>query len=512
MKHLYKQINFQDFNFSYLIIPAGLILSLVQFLTNRSLSVDEAALAISIVNRDATGLLKPLEFNQVAPILYLQIEKLFSNFLANTDYSLRIFPLTGFWISLLLFYRILKRYFRQPEVIAFGIALFAFNSVLIYYSSEVKQYMSDVMVTLIMTGILIEKKMSANTKNFWLGLAGSVAIFLSNIAPIILASIGIYLIAVNLSKGKLITRGQLLVFAFWTFTFLIYYLFFIYGHPARAYMLNYWGAKTGFAPINPFQKSTYVYFFLKLKMLFTELLKFGKSGFLIFPVLSILGLINLAQNKKFKLALLLLSPIVLHATLSMIHLYPLYRRLVLYLAPIIILIITFGFQFVIQKSKIYKFPKIFKSLTIVLVMGIFAIFIQNGFPINRQEVKTAIQHIQENRTRDDKIYIHWFAKYQFMYYYYTGLHNLNNDPNLILGEKSERFNYSKEINEIEHNGKIWMMYLWYADQAQNYLDSLQYEQLDKIDIHGGELMLYNFVPKSDHSNIDIPEPNRKIIK
>ena len=73
------------------VLFSGIGLALFQFFSNRSLWFDEAMLAINIVHRDFDGLLKPLELNQVAPILFLQLEKIF--FLALPQ------PRTRIWHS-----------------------------------------------------------------------------------------------------------------------------------------------------------------------------------------------------------------------------------------------------------------------------------------------------------------------------------------------------------------------------------------------------------------------------
>ena len=126
------------------ILLSGLTLPLVQFTYNRSLWIDEAALALNIINRKGLELLKPLDYMQVAPVLFLQLEKLFSILLPNSEYGLRLLPLLCFYFSLYFFYEILKLIFKNYYTIIFALSLFVFHYNLIYYSSEVKQYICDV--------------------------------------------------------------------------------------------------------------------------------------------------------------------------------------------------------------------------------------------------------------------------------------------------------------------------------------------------------------------------------
>ena len=127
------------------VLFSGIGLALFQLLSNRSLWLDEAMLAISIVHRDFFGLLQPLELNQVAPILFLQLEKIFFLALPHSDLALRIFPLTAWLLSVILFSRIARSMLPGRYAI-FAVTLVVFNPTLLRYSGEVKQYSSDVLL------------------------------------------------------------------------------------------------------------------------------------------------------------------------------------------------------------------------------------------------------------------------------------------------------------------------------------------------------------------------------
>ncbi|MCI0553542.1 MAG: hypothetical protein L0287_21560, partial [Anaerolineae bacterium] len=92
-----------------LILLAGFLLRLRQYLTGRSLWLDEAMLALNIVNRDFIDLFKPLDYDQGAPIGFLLFEKTFSLILGRNEFSLRLFPFLVGVASLWLFYLLLKR-------------------------------------------------------------------------------------------------------------------------------------------------------------------------------------------------------------------------------------------------------------------------------------------------------------------------------------------------------------------------------------------------------------------
>ena len=162
-----------------LLILSGMILRIRQYLTGRSLWVDEAMLALNIVERDFAGMFQPLEYDQGAPVGFLLVEKLFNVILGKHEFALRLFPLLAGLASLWLFYLLLRRITRGPGLLV-PLALFALNPRLIYYSSEVKQYILDVALTiLLLLAAASVFQPSPRKKDFaWLGLAGMVALYI----------------------------------------------------------------------------------------------------------------------------------------------------------------------------------------------------------------------------------------------------------------------------------------------------------------------------------------------
>ena len=57
-------------------LVAGIVFRLVQFFAARSLWLDESMLALNIASRSFGELLRPLDYNQVAPPLFLWLARL----------------------------------------------------------------------------------------------------------------------------------------------------------------------------------------------------------------------------------------------------------------------------------------------------------------------------------------------------------------------------------------------------------------------------------------------------
>src|SRR6185437_15559892 len=258
------------------VMSLGVILSLFQFLFNRSIWLDEAMLSLNIIDRTYAQLLTPLDSLQVAPIGFLFIEKFFSLLIPNSEYGLRIFPLLCFWASIYLFYKITNQLFKNTKLTLLAVFLFCLNSSLLYYSSEVKQYIVDVFVCLLLYYFLLKNYKKEVTQYILLALFGALSIFLSNISIIILFTISVFLLVTQLKKQKINYLHLIIPFLTWGVVFSFYYLKFIHNHPNRNGMLSYWG--NSFMPFNIFGLPFWDFCFYKTKMIFSSLLSFGLLG------------------------------------------------------------------------------------------------------------------------------------------------------------------------------------------------------------------------------------------
>jgi uncharacterized membrane protein len=187
----------------------GGALRFAQYLANRSLWLDEAFLALNVVQRPFSQLLQPLDDEQVAPIAYLLAEKLAVITPGDNEYALRLFPCLAGIAALLLFYAVAKSCLA-PKGLLISLVLFAVSGPLSYYSSEVKQYSSDVTVALLLYFLVlryVERGELSGRSAVLLGTGGAIAIWFSHPAIFVLAGIGASLALLRLAKGLGRTRS-----------------------------------------------------------------------------------------------------------------------------------------------------------------------------------------------------------------------------------------------------------------------------------------------------------------
>jgi dolichyl-phosphate-mannose-protein mannosyltransferase len=470
------------------IMLLALVLSFIQFLCNRSLWLDEAMLALNIINKSYVQLLQPLDYFQVAPIAFLQIEKVFSTLIPNSEFGLRIFPLLCFWASVYLFYRITLILTKDAKITLLTVSLFCLNTSLMYYSSEVKQYMSDIFVCLLLYYVLLKEYKNNSNRFILLALLGAISIFLSNVSAIVLFTIAVYLIIEQIKAKKINYLGLATPFITWAVAFSFYYLLFIHHHPSKDAMLAYWS--NCFMPLNIFGASFWDFCFYKTKMVFSTLLPFGDIWIIAF-LFFIIGLYHLIKSKNRKILLLLLLPPMLQLVLSAFKIYPFDLRLILYQTGFYIIILSIGVMYIInliinktKKQWLVWLPIIFP---LIVCLNLFKNYLSKT-----EEIKESIQFIESHIKPNEKVYVYYGAIRAFDYYLQTG--KVTFKDRIIYGT-GNRGNSKKYVEEIKNNtGSCWILFSHIHEDESSYITNALgslYKRTLSYKTQDSEAYLYN---------------------
>ena len=95
---------------TWLFVGLGIVIRLVRYLVNYPIWHDEAFLAANFWDRDYVNLLRPLDYGQVAPWLFLAIERTAVKWLGYSELSLRLFPTVCSILCLPLFRHVSGRH------------------------------------------------------------------------------------------------------------------------------------------------------------------------------------------------------------------------------------------------------------------------------------------------------------------------------------------------------------------------------------------------------------------
>ena len=439
-----------------LILLLGFVFRLRQYLTGRSLWLDEAMLALNIVNRGFAGLFRPLDYDQGAPIGFLLVEKVLNVMFGDHEFVFRLFPFIAGIVALYLFYLLLRRTTSDIGLWT-GLVLFATGSELIYYSSEMKQYMIDVAVTLLL--VLLSMPLftgQTEKRNYvFLGLIGALTMWFSHPALFVLVGIGVGLFIQALKQRERHQLSSVLVIGvIWLANLGLLYLVSLRGLSQNTFLLEYW--QENFMPIPPW--TDWGWFALVFKGLIRNQIGIFVPAWFVL-ILVILGFILLfRKNQTYAGALLMIFVLALAA--SALRLYPLGGRLSLFLAPLIIILVSHALDALQHNNRL---PNILGVLSAVLV-GIYLVYsptIESIYnfvdPKYFEHIRPSMATLSENWKEGDVLFVSNGAVPAFRFYADRyGLGDVDYQTN-------EASDYQKPENIVQHlqnldgNPRVWVL-------------------------------------------------------
>jgi hypothetical protein len=237
---------------TFAFVVLGVLVRIARYSMNYPLWWDEAFVAVNFIRRDYFDLLRPLDYGQVCPILFLWAELTFIKLLGFSEWSLRLFPLACAVLSVPLFRHVAGR-FLQGVPLVLAVAIFAVSYHPVRHAADVKPYASDLLAALGLLALAGEWLRSRDRAGWMWGLAviAPVAISLSHPANFVAGGI-----IVAFAPVVVRARRPLVMTAYMTFTvatlgtFLLLYAFFTHAQSAAtlAAMQTQWAA--AFPPLN----------------------------------------------------------------------------------------------------------------------------------------------------------------------------------------------------------------------------------------------------------------------
>jgi hypothetical protein len=459
----YKKVKIQDL-LAGIFIMLGIVLRTKQFISFRSLWLDEVLISLNILNRSISGLFQPLDLDQGAPIGFLLVQKIIIQLLGNKDYFFRLFPFVAGIASLFLMYVFMKRYSRGAAVLI-AMSLFAISEPLIYYSSEAKQYGIEVSVALALYVFFyryIKSSWSYRTA-ILLGLVGAVSIWLSFSALFILTGLvgGLTIYVIYRKEWKKLKYLFFITGSILGLNFIVIYLLSLRPLATSSFLLAFW--KHRFMPMPPWNDLTW---FPKYLQDFNEfVLKVNNIPIaLLVLLLFLIGVLSVIQIDGL-LAIVLYVPIVATLLVSGFHKYPFWERLLLFLSPIFFLSIAEGINRVQTGIRHYS-KSVSYMLLILLWVGVSYPAAVKAYqtyktPNRRQDLKNGMVYLQQHLKEGDKIYL--FHRAYPVFTYYLTFYKLPVED-VIYGSKvvgpGETYKYIQDLYRLcvdRPNKRIWFL-------------------------------------------------------
>jgi len=189
-------------------LVVGLAIRLIRYLLRFPLWGDEAMLAANLLDRDYAGLMQPLNFHQVAPLLFLWIELAAVKLWGFHEWSLRLFPLLCSIAGMFLFHRLARLLLRGPALVL-AVGIFAATYSGIRYAAEVKPYGVDVMVSTLLLLLAVRWWRQPNDVRWLWALAAIVALVLGISYPAVFVAGGVSLAVAAVLLAQPSRRGWL---------------------------------------------------------------------------------------------------------------------------------------------------------------------------------------------------------------------------------------------------------------------------------------------------------------
>jgi hypothetical protein len=417
---------------------------------------------------------------------------------------MRLFPLLSGIITIYLFYLIARTYVRGGMLASF---LFAISWSLIYYSSELKQYSSDVMIGLLLV-FLASRCLKENVQSrdfLLLGISGAAAIWISHPSAFILAGIGLALFVAAITKNPRVSVRWLAgLAAMWILSFGLEYFVSLSHLITDEYLQSYW--QKAFMPLPPWGNRAW---FVRTyySVLLTSLNRTDLILILGIPLLSFIGALSLLYRER-NMALMTISPFALALFASALQKYPFKDRFVLFLVPFFLLLIAEGLGqiYAIVAKWHVGVARIVYALSAILLFiqparSTFDAFVN---PYNAADIKPVMEYVAKNRSSDQIIYVYHSTDPAFNYY--APLYGLDSQ-NVLIGYDTPRKRvalkgFFEDVEKLRGHDRIWFIFSEFADCGeceggiQFYEDYLNESgtMLDHFQATGANAYLYDLNP------------------
>lgn len=412
-----------------LILVLGLAFRCFHFFSNRSLWTDEFYLCSGLLHMDYVNLAtNVMDYQQKAPIGFLWTVKSFIKVWGNSESILRIFPLLCGIASLFLYLKVCHFFLKSRTGKLAAIFLLACAPGLIYHSVEIKQYSTECLATILSLYLYIvyKDRWKWSDRFIW-GISGAITIWFSFPVIFILAGIAISIFYNYLQNKELsFFYKNLLPISMWCCSFLLNYIFFTHKHIDSDWIVYWFKAYDNFLPFPPKTIDELKWYPQNLvKMMdyplgfvwnfssephtfVAKLLSkpFIPSGLLFWGIYCYF-------KTNLKYLILLGSPVLLMCMASAMFLYPLLERFWVFIAPIFILFIACGFEYLATqiKSRVAVQLLCFSLLICPFTQSTYFLWHPEKFykDKNSQE-KEALLFINNNFKPGDAVYNYWNNK------------------------------------------------------------------------------------------------------
>ncbi|MEP7012590.1 MAG: glycosyltransferase family 39 protein [Acidobacteriota bacterium] len=435
------------------VVLLGVGLRLWQYLANPSLWVDEAAVARNVLDRGFAHLFGALDYGQVAPPGFLLGVKLSACLFGGSEYALRLVPLLAGLAGPPLFYLVARAILRPGGAIV-ATGFFSLAAPLIFFAADLKQYSTDVAMTLVVLGLALRLGRSELSARGVFGYSAGVALalFFSQAAVFMVTAAGAVLL-VDAFVRRLPDRGpRAVLVATWAVAVLST---FAHGRSVlspldQAYLHRFWSP--GFLPV----PGALTWLGTTVQNVFGVANPTAFDGSLHYPwpalfaLLVLIGGVGLCVRNAF-LGALVIGPIGLALVASAAQAYPWNARLCLFLLPLFLLALVAGAE---QLGDLGRWPSTRYLPFLLLPAAAWTLMSQppSWMP---EHLRPVLEHVAERHAPGDALWVYYGAGQAYEYYSksipWTG------DVRVAICDRANPRDLLRQVDAERGRARVWIL-------------------------------------------------------
>lgn len=422
----------------------------------RCLWLDEAMLALNLVERTPRQLFDPLDWNQGAPVGFLLAVKGAISAFGTSEWAFRLVPFAAALASLAGFAWVSRR-LMPAHAALIATALMALSPYLISYAAECKQYGCDAAIAIGLLAVSLGLLQGKGGALRWTGLAvaGAMAVWCSHPATFILGGIGSALLihaAVEKDRKRLLAAG--LTVGCWLVSFGACYLICLKQLGSNKYLTDYW--TDHFMPLAA-SPGTLSWIADHIISFFTQP---GGIGGPLVPLGGFAAFLALVGTREFvrerwPVAVALVGPVLFLLAASGVQKYPFGGRLLLFLVPFATILVARGAAALYDATRNYNRFAAVALLVLLVGASAWETFDVLKRPMRREQIAPVLEQVRKEMKPGDKVFVYYSAvpAYQF---YTRGNPLPAADATFGVESRDNPEAYRKEVQAL--HGRVWVIF------------------------------------------------------
>lgn len=436
-------------------VAIGVAAMSIQFASRRSLWVDEIAVVHNLDARSLGELLtQPLDYDQVAPSIFLLIQKGIFALVGAGEFSMRAYPFAMGVLALLLTWALARR-LLDGSWAALPPLLLGISAEHVWLSSQAKQYSGDLALTaaLLLIGVVSQDRDPSRWRRWGMVLVGITAPWMSQPALFALAAAGGALLWGDWRHARRLSLGTVATVGAWGISGLLA-LASAQGRVSTGtmqFMRDYWSS--GFLPFPPRTWDELKWPAYTLRVIIAEVTDWRWSY--AYFALAVVGGWAVWRRSR-PVALTLAAPIVGAMAAAALGRYPLEGRLAFFLAPIAVLLVSAGIAAVATLAKGPRWAT--AAMALLLITPPLLSAVRSPPPYTLQHTRPLFERLQREYRPGDRVYVPyggWQA-----WWYYAPRTGLGAVPVLVGScHDTALAGYEAEVRQLHDAARTWILFV-----------------------------------------------------